>query len=55
MIRIFLYNKSLNMAACHSFDESDLTQVTFIKVYLSWRRIRHDDPYRYSKKVRQSR
>lgn len=29
----------------------DLTQVTFIKVYLSWRRIRHDDPYRYSKKV----
>jgi RNA polymerase sigma-70 factor (sigma-E family) len=29
----------------------DLTQTTFIKVYLSWRRIRHDDPYRYSKKV----
>jgi RNA polymerase sigma-70 factor (sigma-E family) len=29
----------------------DLTQITFIKVYLSWRRIRHDDPYRYSKKV----
>jgi len=29
----------------------DLTQVTLIKVYLSWRRIRHDDPYRYSSKV----
>jgi RNA polymerase sigma-70 factor (sigma-E family) len=29
----------------------DLTQITFIKVYLSWRRIRNDDPYRYSKKV----
>ena len=29
----------------------DLTQITFIKVYLSWGRIRHDDPYRYSKKV----
>ena len=29
----------------------DLTQVTFIKVYLSWRRIRHDDPHYYSKKV----
>ena len=29
----------------------DLTQITFIKVYLSWRRIRHDDPYHYSKKV----
>ena len=29
----------------------DLTQVTFIKVYLSWRRIRHDDPYHYSKRV----
>ena len=29
----------------------DLTQITFIKVYLSWRRIRQDDPYCYSKKV----
>jgi DNA-directed RNA polymerase specialized sigma24 family protein len=29
----------------------DLTQITFIKVYLSWRRIRPDDPYRYSNKV----
>jgi RNA polymerase sigma-70 factor (sigma-E family) len=29
----------------------DLTQTTFIKVYLSWRRIRHDDPYRYCKQV----
>jgi RNA polymerase sigma-70 factor (sigma-E family) len=29
----------------------DLTQTTFIKVYLSWRRIKHDDPYRYSKQV----
>jgi hypothetical protein len=27
MIRIFLYNKSLNMDACHSSDASDLTQV----------------------------
>jgi hypothetical protein len=26
MIRIFLYNKSLNMGACHSSDASDLTQ-----------------------------
>jgi RNA polymerase sigma-70 factor (sigma-E family) len=29
----------------------DLTQTTFIKVYLSWRRIKHDDPYQYSKQV----
>jgi RNA polymerase sigma-70 factor (sigma-E family) len=29
----------------------DLTQITFIKVYLSWRRIRHDDPYWYAKQV----
>ena len=29
----------------------DLTQTTFIKVYLAWRRIRHDDPYRYCKQV----
>jgi RNA polymerase sigma-70 factor (sigma-E family) len=29
----------------------DLTQTTFIKVYLSWRRIRHGDPYRYCKQV----
>ena len=29
----------------------DLTQTTFIKVYLSWRRIKHDDPYRYCKQV----
>ena len=27
MIRIFLYNQSLNMDACHSSDASDLTQV----------------------------
>jgi hypothetical protein len=27
MIRIFLYNKSLNMYACHSSDASDFTQV----------------------------
>jgi hypothetical protein len=27
MIRIFLYNKSLNMGACHSSDASDFTQV----------------------------
>ena len=27
MIRIFLYNKSLNMDACHSSDASDFTQV----------------------------
>jgi hypothetical protein len=27
MIRIFLYNKSLNMDACHSSDTSDFTQV----------------------------
>ena len=37
---------------CRDWDfAQDLTQITFIKVYLSWRRIRHDDPYRYSKKV----
>jgi RNA polymerase sigma-70 factor (sigma-E family) len=29
----------------------DLTQTALIKVYLSWRRIRHDDPYRYCKQV----
>jgi RNA polymerase sigma-70 factor (sigma-E family) len=29
----------------------DLTQITFIKVYLSWRRIKHDDPYPYCKQV----
>jgi RNA polymerase sigma-70 factor (sigma-E family) len=29
----------------------DLTQTTFIKVYLSWRRIRRDDPYLYCKQV----
>jgi RNA polymerase sigma-70 factor (sigma-E family) len=29
----------------------DLTQTTFIKVYLSWRRIKQDDPYRYCKQV----
>jgi RNA polymerase sigma factor (sigma-70 family) len=29
----------------------DLTQTTFIKVYLSWRRIKHEDPYRYCKQV----
>jgi RNA polymerase sigma-70 factor (sigma-E family) len=29
----------------------DLVQTTFIKVYLSWRRIRHHDPYPYSKQV----
>jgi RNA polymerase sigma-70 factor (sigma-E family) len=29
----------------------DLTQTALIKVYLSWRRIKHDDPYRYSKQV----
>jgi len=29
----------------------DLTQTTLIKVYLSWRRIKHDDPYAYSKQV----
>jgi RNA polymerase sigma-70 factor (sigma-E family) len=29
----------------------DLTQMTFIKVYLSWRRIHHDDPYRYCQQV----
>jgi RNA polymerase sigma-70 factor (sigma-E family) len=29
----------------------DLTQTTFIKVYLSWRRIKHYDPYWYCKRV----
>jgi RNA polymerase sigma-70 factor (sigma-E family) len=29
----------------------DLTQTALIKVYLSWRRIKHDDPYRYGKQV----
>ena len=29
----------------------DLTQTTFIKVYLSWRRIKDGDPYPYCKKV----
>jgi RNA polymerase sigma-70 factor (sigma-E family) len=29
----------------------DLTQTALIKVYLSWRRIKHDDPYRYCKQV----
>lgn len=29
----------------------DLTQITFIKAYLSWRRIRRDDPYPYCKQV----
>ena len=29
----------------------DLAQATLIKVYLSWQRIRHDDPYWYCKKV----
>jgi len=29
----------------------DLTQITLIKVYLSWRRIKHDDPYWYGKQV----
>jgi RNA polymerase sigma-70 factor (sigma-E family) len=29
----------------------DLTQTTFIKVYLAWRRIKHDDPYWYCKQV----
>ena len=29
----------------------DLTQTTLIKVYLSWRRIKHDDPYPYCKQV----
>ena len=29
----------------------DLTQTAFIKVYLSWRRIKHADPYPYSRKV----
>jgi RNA polymerase sigma-70 factor (sigma-E family) len=29
----------------------DLTQITFIKVYLAWRRIKRDDPYLYCKQV----
>jgi RNA polymerase sigma-70 factor (sigma-E family) len=29
----------------------DLTQTALIKVYLSWRRIKHDDPYWYCKQV----
>jgi RNA polymerase sigma-70 factor (sigma-E family) len=29
----------------------DLTQTALIKVYLSWRRIKHADPYRYCKQV----
>ena len=29
----------------------DLTQTTLIKVYLSWRRIKHDNPYPYCKQV----
>jgi RNA polymerase sigma-70 factor (sigma-E family) len=29
----------------------DLTQTTFIKVYLAWRRIKIDDPYWYCKQV----
>lgn len=29
----------------------DLTQTTLIKVYLSWRRIKHHDPYWYCKRV----
>jgi RNA polymerase sigma-70 factor (sigma-E family) len=29
----------------------DLTQATLIKAYLSWRRITHQDPYWYCKKV----
>jgi RNA polymerase sigma-70 factor (sigma-E family) len=29
----------------------DLVQTTFIKVYVSWRRIMHQDPYPYSKQV----
>jgi RNA polymerase sigma-70 factor (sigma-E family) len=29
----------------------DLTQTALIKVYLSWRRIKHGDPYRYGKQV----
>ncbi len=37
---------------CRDWDfAQDLTQITFVKVYLSWRRIRHEDPYGYSKKV----
>jgi RNA polymerase sigma-70 factor (sigma-E family) len=29
----------------------DLTQTALIKVYLSWRRIKRDDPYHYGKQV----
>jgi RNA polymerase sigma-70 factor (sigma-E family) len=29
----------------------DLTQTTFIKAYLSWRRINHEDPYPYCRQV----
>jgi RNA polymerase sigma-70 factor (sigma-E family) len=29
----------------------DLTQTALIKVYLSWRRIKDDDPYQYCKQV----
>jgi RNA polymerase sigma-70 factor (sigma-E family) len=29
----------------------DLTQTALIKVYVSWRRIKHDNPYRYCKQV----
>jgi RNA polymerase sigma-70 factor (sigma-E family) len=29
----------------------DLTQTTFIKAYLSWRRIKHEDPYPYCRQV----
>jgi len=29
----------------------DLTQATFIKVYLTWRRIKHHDPFPYCKQV----
>jgi RNA polymerase sigma-70 factor (sigma-E family) len=29
----------------------DLTQTTLVKVYLSWRRIRHGDPYPFCKQV----
>jgi RNA polymerase sigma-70 factor (sigma-E family) len=29
----------------------DLTQTTFIKVYLTWRRIKHHDPFPYCKQV----
>jgi RNA polymerase sigma-70 factor (sigma-E family) len=29
----------------------DLTQTTLVKVYLAWRRIKHDNPYPYCKQV----